>query len=208
MLPDNASQSNLDFDNPPKDPFGLFDEWIRAACDSEFNDPNAMSLATVDDAGLPNVRVVLLKGHDPRGFVFYTNLESKKGQEIGSQRHAALNFHWKSLRRQIRLRGHLEAVTDQEADDYYHSRARESQLGAWASQQSRPVPDRATLERAFENIEKKYADVDVIPRPPHWSGRRLVPNMIEFWEDGAYRLHNRIQYKRDAADWTVVRLYP
>ena len=198
----------LDFDHPPADPFPLFNRWFGDAEAHEINDPNAMSLATVDEAGLPNVRVVLLKGHDTRGFVFYTNLESHKGQEIEAHAQAALNFHWKSLRRQIRLRGHLEAVSDQEADDYYHSRPRQSQLGAWASEQSRPVENRVALEHAFKEIENKYKNEEIIPRPPHWSGRRLVPSMIEFWEDGAHRLHNRVRYQRDGSAWTVQRLYP
>ena len=198
----------LDFDHPPADPFPLFNRWFGDAEAHEINDPNAMSLATVDAAGLPNVRVVLLKGHDARGFVFYTNLESQKGQEIKAHAQAALNFHWKSLRRQIRLRGHLEAVSDQEADDYYHSRPRESQLGAWASEQSRPVENRIALEHAFNEIENKYKNEEIIPRPPHWSGRRLVPSMIEFWEDGAHRLHHRVRYQRDGSAWTVQRLYP
>ena len=198
----------LDFDHPPADPFPLFNRWFGDAEAHEINDPNAMSLATVDEAGLPNVRVVLLKGHDTRGFVFYTNLESQKGQEIEAHAQAALNFHWKSLRRQIRLRGHLEAVSDQEADDYYHSRPRQSQLGAWASEQSRPVENRVALEHAFKEIENKYKNEEIIPRPPHWSGRRLVPSVIEFWEDGAHRLHNRVRYQRDGSAWTVQRLYP
>lgn len=198
----------LDFDHPPADPFPLFNRWLSDAEAHEINDPNAMSLATVDATGLPNVRVVLLKGYDTRGFVFYTNLESQKGQEIEAHAQAALNFHWKSLRRQIRLRGHLEAVSDQEADDYYHSRPRQSQLGAWASEQSRPVENRVALEHAFKEIENKYKNEEIIPRPPHWSGRRLVPSMIEFWEDGAHRLHNRVRYQRDGSAWTVQRLYP
>ena len=198
----------LDFDYPPADPFPLFNRWFGDAEAHEINDPNAMSLATVDATGLPNVRVVLLKGYDTRGFVFYTNLESQKGQEIEAHAQAALNFHWKSLRRQIRLRGHLEAVSDQEADDYYHSRPRQSQLGAWASEQSRPVENRVALEHAFKEIENKYKNEEIIPRPPHWSGRRLVPSMIEFWEDGAHRLHNRVRYQRDGSAWNVQRLYP
>ena len=198
----------LDFDHPPADPFPLFNRWLSDAEAHEINDPNAMSLATVDATGLPNVRVVLLKGYDTRGFVFYTNLESQKGQEIEAHAQAALNFHWKSLRRQIRLRGHLEAVSDQEADDYYHSRPRQSQLGAWASEQSRPVENRVALEHAFKEIENKYKNEEIIPRPPHWSGRRLVPSMIEFWEDGAHRLHNRVRYQRDGSAWTIQRLYP
>ena len=198
----------LDFDHPPADPFPLFNRWLSDAEAHEINDPNAMSLATVDATGLPNVRVVLLKGYDTRGFVFYTNLESQKGQEIEAHAQAALNFHWKSLRRQIRLRGHLEAVSDQEADDYYHSRPRQSQLGAWASEQSRPVENRVALEHAFKEIENKYKNEEIIPRPPHWSGRRLVPSMIEFWEDGAHRLHNRVRYQRDGSAWNVQRLYP
>lgn len=198
----------MNFENPPKDPMAIFADWLREAEAHEINDPNAMALATVDTDGLPNVRVVLLKGLDDRGFVFYTNLESQKGQELAASGRAALNFHWKSLRRQVRIRGEVEAVSDAEADTYYHSRPRQSQIGAWASAQSRPLANRTELVDAFQNIDEKYAAEEIIPRPSHWSGRRVVPQTIEFWQDGAFRLHDRIVYKRTPKGWTHGRLYP
>ncbi len=198
----------MDFDNPPAEPMAIFADWLSDAEAKEINDPNAMALATVDSDGLPNVRVVLLKGYDQRGFVFYTNLQSQKGQEIAASGRVALNFHWKSLARQVRVRGTIEAVSDAEADNYYHSRARQSQLGAWASAQSQPLADRATLEAAYRHVEEKYAAAEQIPRPAHWSGRRVVPTSIEFWQDGAFRLHDRVVYKRLSEGWTHGRLYP
>ncbi len=198
----------MDFDNPPADPMAVFADWLRAAEAKEINDANAMALATVDSEGLPNVRVVLLKGYDARGFVFYTNLQSQKGQEIAASGRAAANFHWKSLARQVRIRGNIETVSEVEADDYYHSRARQSQLGAWASAQSQPLADRATLEAAFQQFDEKYAEEAEIPRPPHWSGRRIVPASIEFWQDCAFRLHDRVVYTRASEGWTRGRLYP
>jgi pyridoxamine 5'-phosphate oxidase len=192
----------------PADPFAAFAIWLRDAEASEPNDPNAMSLATVDSDGLPDVRMVLLKGFDRRGFVFYTNFESRKGEEIRATRKAALNFHWKSLHRQIRIRGDVEIVSDEEADAYYASRARESRIGAWASLQSRPLKDRETLERRVEDLEEQYGE-GPIPRPPVWSGFRVVPREIEFWHDGAFRLHDRYRLTRTGADdWTAARLYP
>ncbi len=198
----------MDFDNPPQEPMAIFANWLRDAEAAEISDANAMTLATVDSEGLPNVRVVLLKGYDARGFVFYTNLQSQKGQEIEASGRAALNFHWKSLARQVRIRGTIETVSEAEADTYYHSRARQSQLGAWASAQSRPLADRATLEMAYQQFDEKYQGVSEIPRPPHWSGRRVVPASIEFWQDGAFRLHDRIVYNRTSEGWTRGRLYP
>ncbi|WP_062203125.1 pyridoxamine 5'-phosphate oxidase [Aureimonas sp. AU12] len=194
----------------PADPFEAFGIWLREAEAAEPNDPNAMALATVDRDGLPDVRVVLLKGLDARGFVFYTNFESRKGEEILASRKAALNFHWKSLHRQVRVRGTVEEVSADEADAYYASRARVSRLGAWASQQSRPLADRATLEARVAELEAQYGD-EPIPRPPHWSGLRVVPSEIEFWHDGAFRLHDRFRLVRDEADesgWSASRLYP
>ena len=199
----------MDFDKPPAKPLPVFNEWLAAAEEKEINDPNAVCVATVDADGLPNLRMVLLKGHDERGFVFYTNFDSTKGRELLAHPKAALCFHWKSLQRQIRIRGAIEQVSDAEADAYFASRARGSRIGAWASQQSRPVADRATLEQSVEDMTQKFEGQDV-PRPPHWSGWRLVPQLIEFWEDGAYRLHNRVVYERATSqqDWQVKRLYP
>ena len=198
------------FDTPPQDPFGLFDSWMADAAQSEVNDPNAMALATADASGLPNVRMVLLKGVDARGFVFYTNLESQKGGELHTHPQAALCFHWKSLQRQVRVRGPVSAVDDAEADAYFASRSRESRLGAWASQQSRALGNRAELDAAYETVAARYGADDAIPRPPHWSGRRVTPLSIEFWQDGNHRLHDRLVYARLApdADWQTQRLYP
>ena len=197
------------FIEPPHDPIAAFDGWLQEAAASEPNDPNAMSLATVDADGMPNARMVLLKGHDARGFVFYTNLESQKGGELADNAQAALCFHWKSLHRQVRVQGPISAVSDAEADAYFNSRGRQSRIGAWASQQSRPLANRADLEAAFAKIDAQYPDED-IPRPPHWSGRRITPLRIEFWQDGDHRLHDRLVFKRASADaaWETERLYP
>ena len=191
------------------DPFAIFAGWLKDAEASEPNDPNALSLATVDEAGLPDVRMVLLKGFDARGFAFYTNFESAKGGELLSTMKAAMGFHWKSLRRQVRVRGPIETVSEAEADAYYTSRARGSRIGAWASQQSRPLESRTVLEERVAELTRKYESAE-IPRPPHWSGFRLVPSQIEFWADGQYRLHDRAVYRRATpdAEWTVQRLYP
>lgn len=197
------------FIEPPHDPIAAFDDWLQEAAASEPNDPNAMSLATVGADGMPNARMVLLKGHDARGFVFYTNLESQKGDELADNAQAALCFHWKSLHRQVRVQGPISAVSDAEADAYFNSRGRQSRIGAWASQQSRPLANRAELEAAFAKIDAQYPDED-IPRPPHWSGRRITPLRIEFWQDGDHRLHDRLVFKRASADaaWETERLYP
>jgi pyridoxamine 5'-phosphate oxidase len=189
------------------EPFALFSQWLGEAEKSEPNDPNGLALSTVDESGMPNVRMVLLKGHDERGFVFYTNFESAKGREILASRKAAMLFHWKSLRRQIRIRGDIEIVSDAEADEYYASRPRLSRIGAWASQQSRPLESKFALEKAVAEVTMKYPVGD-IPRPPHWSGFRVKPVEIEFWKDGAFRLHDRIKFVRDGAGWTKTRLYP
>jgi pyridoxamine 5'-phosphate oxidase len=189
------------------DPYALFGTWMAEAKASEPNDPDAMALATVDADGLPDVRMVLLKGIDPRGFVFYTNYESAKGSELAGQPRAALLFHWKSLRRQVRVRGAVERVTDAEADVYFASRARGSRIGAWASDQSRPLESRDVLEARAAEVEARFEGQDV-PRPPHWSGFRVVPNQIEFWRDGAFRLHDRIRFERAGEGWATVRLYP
>lgn len=197
------------FTDPPADPIAAFSTWLDEAADSEPNDPNAMSLATVGPDGMPNARMVLLKGLDARGFVFYTNLESRKGNELAGSAQAALCFHWKSLHRQVRVQGPVSNVDNAEADAYYASRDRESRIGAWASQQSRPLADRAELEAAYAAADARFPGDD-IPRPPHWSGRRITPLRIEFWQDGAHRLHDRLVYVRaDAeADWQTERLYP
>lgn len=197
------------------DPFALFETWFAEAKQFESPDPNAMSVATVDETGMPNVRIVLLKGLDEatrgadRGFVFYTNHEGAKGRELLAARKAALNFHWKSLSRQVRIRGTVSVVSDAEADAYYASRPRGSRIGAWASQQSRPLASRADLEQAVKQLEAKYGAGD-IPRPPHWSGFRVTPLSIEFWHDRPFRLHDRLQFVRSAtgANWSTSRLYP
>lgn len=189
------------------EPFTLFAQWLADATASEPNDPNALALATVDDEGLPNVRMVLLKDFDQDGFVFYTNYESQKGRELLGARKAAMCFHWKSLRRQVRVRGDIETVTDAEADEYYASRARGSRIGAWASKQSRPLESRFALEKAVAEYTAKFGLGD-IPRPPHWSGFRLKPSSIEFWHDRKFRLHDRVEFKRIDGGWDKVRMYP
>lgn len=189
------------------DPFILFSEWLDTARENEPNDPTAMALATVDAAGWPSVRMVLLKGHGADGFVFYTNQQSRKASELAQNAHAALCFHWKSLRRQVRVRGTVEPVTADEADAYFASRARDSQLGAWASDQSRALPDRETFERRFTEVRARF-EGGAVPRPPHWSGYRVVPQDVEFWEDRAHRLHHRRLFTRAGEGWSEGLLYP
>jgi pyridoxamine 5'-phosphate oxidase len=191
------------------DPIRLFAEWFEAAKAAEINDPNGMALATVDADGLPDVRMVLLKDFDARGFTFYTNTESAKGRELAANPRAALLFHWKSLRRQVRLRGPIEAVSEAEADAYFASRARSSQIGAWASDQSRPAPDAFALEKRVAQYALKFG-VGAVPRPPHWSGYRLAPLAIEFWRDRPFRLHERLTFTRGAPEgaWASSRLFP
>jgi len=190
-----------------QDPFKLFETWYAEARETEPNDSNAMALATADAQGRPSVRMVLLKGHGPDGFVFYTNRESRKAGEMAANPHAALLFHWKSLRRQIRIEGPLTLATDAESDAYFASRHRDSQLGAWASDQSRPLDTRDTFEKRFAEVQARFQGGDV-PRPPHWGGYRLTPERIEFWQDRAHRLHERRLFERSGGGWTEGLLYP
>lgn len=191
-----------------QDPYGLFSAWLADAGKSEPNDPNAVALASVDEEGLPDVRMVLLKGHDAAGFVFYTNFESAKGVQILASRKAAMCFHWKSLRRQVRVRGDVEIVSDAEADAYFASRPRGSRIGAWASKQSRPLESRFALEKAVAEFTARHA-VGEVPRPKWWSGFRLKPRRLEFWHDRPFRLHDRLVFEPKAGGgWTRTRLYP
>jgi pyridoxamine 5'-phosphate oxidase len=212
-----SAPSNTNDDHAPQatdfsgetEPFALFATWLADATAKEPNDPNAMALATVDEAGLPNVRMVLLKDAGPEGFAFYTNYESAKGRELLSGGKAALCFHWKSLRRQVRVRGAVHTVSEAEADAYFATRPRGSRIGAWASQQSRPLEGRLALETAVARYAAKYL-IGEIPRPEYWSGFRLVPTEMEFWHDRPFRLHDRIVFRRGAANeaWEKTRLYP
>lgn len=189
------------------DPFALFDSWFAEARTSELNDPEAMALATATSECKPSVRMVLLKGHGPEGFSFYTNLDSRKGNELESNPQAAICLHWKSLRRQVRAEGRVERVTDEAADDYFASRARESRLGAWASDQSRPLPTRETFEQRLQEVTARF-EGEHVPRPPRWSGFRLVPDTIEFWADRQFRLHERRLFTRTDDGWSEGLLYP
>lgn len=213
MNEDLYPHSTEEFDTV-NDPFGLFERWFDEAQKQELNDPNGMALATCDPSGLPNVRMVLLKGidpqdGDPRGFIFYTNLESSKGKELSSNPQAALLFHWKSLRRQVRSRGVITPVSPSEADEYFSTRHRTSRIGAWASKQSRPLETPHALEKAVAFEAARFGIGD-IPRPPHWSGFRLTPLEIEFWSERPFRLHSRLVFRRatDLHPWTKDRLYP
>ena len=190
------------------DPVALFQRWLHDAEASEPNDPNAMAVATASEGAMPSVRMVLLKGLDGRGFVFYTNKQSRKGEDLAANRHAALLFHWKTLRRQVRVEGPVEDVPEAEADAYFASRSRASRLGAVASDQSRPLAGRDILETRLAEIDRRYPG-DEVPRPPHWSGYRVLPDVVEFWQDMPHRLHDRMVYRRDAEQrWQTSRLYP
>ena len=189
------------------DPFQLFDEWFAEAKAAEPNDPEAMALATAAPNGMPSVRMVLLKGHGPEGFTFYTNLDSRKGNELAANAQASLLFHWKSLRRQVRAEGTIESVPDADADAYFASRSRDSQLGAWASYQSRPLESREAFEARYEDMRRRFEGGDV-PRPQRWSGFHLIPDRVEFWSDRAHRLHERRLFTREGGGWREGLLYP
>lgn len=200
-----AERKKTDWVNAP-DPIALFSDWLAAARETELNDPNAMSLATVDQNGLPDVRIVLLKGLDEKGFVFYSNAQSAKGQQLQNPK-AALCFHWKTQKRQVRVRGAITEVSEVEADAYFAKRARGSRVGAWASDQSRPVADRQVMVNRVAEMDATFKDKDVL-RPPHWTGWRVAPEHIEFWQDGAFRLHDRITFEPSDGGWNKTRLYP
>ena len=207
-IKDRNSLTSGDFTDSTE-PFRLFSEWFNDAVKAEPNDPSAMTLATVDAEGMPDARMVLMKGFDEQGFVFYSHIDSAKGRELAAHPKAALVFHWKSLRRQIRVRGTVAAVTPAEADAYFATRPRQAQLGAWASKQSQPLESRFAFEQAIAKVTAKHL-IGEVPRPPGWSGWRIAPVAIEFWHDRPFRLHDRIVFRRASLDaaWTKTRLYP
>ena len=191
-----------------ENPIDLFKKWFDKAKETEINDPNAVAVATADQNNQPNVRMVLLKGLSDKGFVFYTNFNSKKGNELKSNQKASMCFHWKSLRKQVRILGKVEEVTSKEADDYYNSRPYKNRISAWASLQSQVLDKRETFLEKIKEFEKKYSDQNNVPRPPHWSGWRLLPDEIEFWLDGEGRIHERLNYKKIKDKWSKEILYP
>ena len=193
--------------NSNKKPIELFEEWFDEAKKSEFNDPNAMNLATISSDGKPNSRIVLLKSYDDNGFVFYTNSKSKKGKAIKNNSSVALNFHWKTLQRQIRVEGDVSQISNSEADEYYNSRPLGSKIGAWASLQSEELDDRSTLIKRVEEFKKKFSNNDV-PRPSYWNGYLVKPNLIEFWQEMSFRLHDRVEFKKEKENWVSRKLYP
>ena len=193
--------------NSNKKPIELFEEWFEEAKKNEFNDPNAMNLATISSDGKPNSRIVLLKSYDDNGFVFYTNSKSKKGKAIKNNSSVALNFHWKTLQRQIRVEGDVSQISNSEADEYYNSRPLGSKIGAWASLQSEELDDRSTLIKRVEEFKKKFSNNDV-PRPSHWNGYLVKPNLIEFWQEMSFRLHDRVEFKKEKENWVSRKLYP
>jgi pyridoxamine 5'-phosphate oxidase len=195
------------FINSNKKPIELFEEWFDEAKKSEFNDPNAMNLATISSDGKPNSRIVLLKSYDDNGFVFYTNSKSKKGKAIKNNSSVALNFHWKTLQRQIRVEGDVSQISNSEADEYYNSRPLGSKIGAWASLQSEELDDRSTLIKRVEEFKKKFSNNDV-PRPSYWNGYLVKPNLIEFWQEMSFRLHDRVEFKKEKENWVSRKLYP
>ncbi len=204
MEHDKPARPPISGDNP----FDLFAVWFAESQKNEINDPNAMALATIGEGGFPSLRIVLLKGYDANGFCFFTNTLSRKGKQLDGVPKAALTFHWKSIRRQVRIEGVVERVSEKEADDYFNSRPRGSQIGAWASLQSSHLDARSVLENRVKEFEEKYKGVPV-PRPPHWSGYRVVPRLIEFWQDMPFRLHDRVVFTRDAQNtWKNERQYP
>ena len=200
-------QSNQKLINSDKNPIELFQEWFEEAKKSEINDPNAMNLATISSDGKPSSRIVLLKSYDDKGFVFYTNSNSKKGRAIKNNDSVALNFHWKTLQRQIRIEGNVSQISNAEADEYYNSRPLGSRIGAWASLQSEELDDRSTLTKRVEEFEKKFSDHDV-PRPSHWNGYLVAPVLIEFWQDMPFRLHDRLEFRMENDGWVTRKLYP
>jgi len=200
-------QSNQKLINSDKKPIELFQEWFEEAKKSEINDPNAMNLATISSDGKPSSRIVLLKSYDDKGFVFYTNSNSKKGRAIKNNDSVALNFHWKTLQRQIRIEGNVSQISNAEADEYYNSRPLGSRIGAWASLQSEELDDRSTLTKRVEEFEKKFSDNDV-PRPSYWNGYIVVPILIEFWQDMPFRLHDRLEFRMENDGWVTRKLYP
>jgi pyridoxamine 5'-phosphate oxidase len=191
-----------------KNPIDLFKKWFNKAKESEINDPNAFALGTSSLINQPSVRMVLLKGLSDEGFVFYTNFNSKKGSDLKVNAKASACFHWKSLRRQVRVIGEVKQVTDQEADEYFNSRPYKNRISAWASSQSERLINRETFLKNIKKFENKYADQKKVPRPPHWSGWRILPNEIEFWLDGEGRIHERLNYKKNSSNWTKELLYP